>query len=270
MQLFVQLAQRIRSSFALTADNAADVAALCRRLDGLPLALELAAARTKLLSPHALLARLDQALDISAAGAQGPDRQQTLRQAIAWSEELLAPHQRDFFHQMGVFSGGADLAAIAAIAVPDDRMTHDSLDLVTDLVDASLLTVGEADDGEPRIDMLRTVQIYAREQLQASGRLDAVRERHARHFLTVAEEIAPQLVGGQRPQIRERFEMEHDNLRGALDWCLPGRHAGRAARPRTCAHGAPLVHRAQRLLDGERIRVGDAPLAGAGGESSGG
>ncbi len=119
VQLFVQQARRVRSSFALTAENAADVTTLCRRLDGLPLALELAAARTKLLSPHALLARLDRALDMPAAGIV-PDRQKTLRDTIAWSEELLTPRLQGFFHQMGVFSGGADLSAIGDVVTVDD------------------------------------------------------------------------------------------------------------------------------------------------------
>jgi predicted ATPase/class 3 adenylate cyclase len=220
VQLFVQQARRVRSSFALTAENAADVATLCRRLDGLPLALELAAARTKLLSPHALLARLDRALDMPAVGIV-PDRQKTLRDTIAWSEELLTPRQRDFFHEMGVFSGGADLSAIAAVVTPDsDDQAADDLDLVSDLVDASLLTVRETSDGEPRIGMLQTVQIYAREQLTASGRHDVVRARHAEHYLGVAAGLVPLLSGDRRLEARNRFETEHDNFRGALDWAL--------------------------------------------------
>ncbi len=222
VQLFVQQARRVRSGFTLTADNAADVATLCRRLDGLPLALELAAARTKLLSPHALLARLDRALDISAVGIV-PDRQKTLRDTIAWSEELLTPRQRAFFHEMGVFSGGADLPAISAVVTPDDDDDASDdldLDLVSDLVDASLLTVRETSDGEPRVGMLQTVQIYAREQLTLSGRQDLVRARHAEHYLGVAAGLVPLLYGDRRLEARTRFEVEHDNFRGALDWAL--------------------------------------------------
>jgi predicted ATPase len=220
VQLFVQQAKRVRSGFALTADNAADVAALCRRLDGLPLALELAAARTKLLSPRALLARLDKALDIPAAGVV-PDRQKTLRDTIAWSEELLTPQQRTFFHQLGVFAGGADLAAIAAVASDENDIdAPDDLDLVSDLVDASLLTVGESTDGEPRIGMLQTVHLYAREQLTASGLADTTRARHARHFLGVAAGLVPLLSGDRRLEARGRFEVEHDNFREALIWTL--------------------------------------------------
>ena len=220
MQLFVQQARRVRSNFALTADNAADVATLCRRLDGLPLALELAAARTKLLSPHALLARLDRALDIAAVGIV-PDRQQTLRDTIDWSEELLTSRQRDFFHELGVFSGGADLEAISAVVSPDSEGDGtDDLDLVSDLVDASLLTVRETADGEPRIGMLQTVQIYAREQLTRSGRHDLVQARHAGHYLGVAAGLSPLLYGDRRLEARTRFEIEHDNFRGALAWAL--------------------------------------------------
>ncbi|MEJ7757719.1 MAG: hypothetical protein WKF83_16835 [Nocardioidaceae bacterium] len=121
VQLFVQHAQMVRPSFALSGSNAADVTAICRRLDGLPLAIELAAARTRLLSPSALLARLDKALDIAATGKQGPSRQKTMRDAIAWSYDLLTAQQKAFFCRLGVFAGGADLEAITTI-------THDALD----------------------------------------------------------------------------------------------------------------------------------------------
>lgn len=221
VQLFVQLARKVRSTFVLTAANAGDVVALCRRLDGLPLALELAAARTKLLSAHALLGRLDSALDIPAVGAAGPDRQRTLRDTIAWSEKLLTPDLQEFFHQLGVFSGGADLAAIAAVTQSVATSDLHDLDLLTHLVDASLLTVDETADGEPRFDMLQTVGIYARDQLVLSGRYDVVRERHAQHYLGVARELIPLLYGERRLQARGRFDLEHDNFRAALRWALP-------------------------------------------------
>jgi len=220
VQLFVQQARRVRPTFELTADNATDVIALCRRLDGLPLALELAAARIKLLSPHALLARLDKALDIPAA-AVVPDRQKTLRDTIAWSEELLSLQVQAFFHQVGVFSGGADLAAIADVVSLDGYDdVADDLDLVADLVDASLVTVTESADGEPRVGMLQTVQMYARDRLTARGGLAAARDRHARHFLGVAAQLVPRLSGDRRLEARAQFEVEHDNFRGALAWTL--------------------------------------------------
>ncbi len=142
VQLFVQRARMVRPSFALTVDNAADVVAVCTRLDGLPLAIELAAARSKLLSPHALLARLDKVLDIAASGSQGSSRQQTMRNTIAWSYDLLTPQQQVFFRRLGVFAGGADLDAIAAVTTTENGTGGDDpLDLVADLVDASLITV---------------------------------------------------------------------------------------------------------------------------------
>ena len=223
VQLFVQQARRVRSGFELTSENAADIAALCRRLDGLPLALELAAARTKLLSPHALLARLHTALDLPAAGRQAPDRQRTLRDTIAWSEKLLTSELRRLFHQLGVFSGGADLKAVSAVAASDhdDAREDDVLDLLGELVDASLLTVGETADGEPRVAMLQTVRSYARGELESEGELDAVDGRHAAHYLSVAESLEPLLYGVRRRQARTRFDLERDNFRVALDWALP-------------------------------------------------
>jgi predicted ATPase len=218
VQMFVQHARLVRPSFAVTADNAADVSAVCRRLDGLPLAIELAAARTKLLSPHALLARLDQALDIAASASRGPSRQKTLRDTIDWSYDLLTSTQQTFFRRLGVFAGGADLDAINAVISVQDGA--DPLDLVAALVDASLVTVAEAADGEPRIGMLETVRAYARDQLVASGDLEAVAERHARHYLLVAEHMSNLLSGDEYAQVRARFEVEHDNLRAALAWAL--------------------------------------------------
>jgi predicted ATPase/class 3 adenylate cyclase len=223
VQLFVQTAHRVRSSFTLTPANAAEVAAVCRRLDGLPLALELAAARTKVLSPRALLSRLDRALDIAASTSQVPPRQRTLRETIAWSYDLLSPRLQDFFRVMGVFAGGADLDAIAAVASnPDDSDTVDTLDLVADLVDASLLVVVETGGGEPRVRMLQILRMYAREELIRIGKDRAVLERHAHYYLGVAEALSAELYGKSRVQARVRFDAEHDNLRVALDWALPG------------------------------------------------
>ena len=219
--LFVQRARRVRSAFVLTADNAADVAAVCRRLDGLPLAVELAAARTKLLSPHALLARLDGALDIAASGAQGPSRQKSLRDTIGWSYELLTTDEKAFFRCLGVFAGGADLAAIEAVAsVHSDAAGADVLDLVAALVDASLVTIAEAIDGEPRVGMLETIRAYAYDQLAATGELPALRDRHAHHYLQVAEEMGPLLRGNRYMEARARLEAERDNFRESLTWAL--------------------------------------------------
>jgi len=207
VQLFLQQACKVRSNFKLTADNAADVAAVSRRLDGLPLAVELAAARSKLLSPRALLSRLDKALDMAAGGSQVPSRQKTLRDTIGWSYDLLTPELQVFCRRLGVFSGGADLYAISAVTSNQDEPdSADAFTLVADLVDASLVTVTETPDGEPRIGMLETVRAYGLDRLTASGELDAIRERHAHHYLGVAERLRPLMDGEQRLGARPRFE----------------------------------------------------------------
>ncbi len=221
VQLFINQARKVRPGFAVTADNSAAVAAISRRLDGLPLALELAAARIKLLSPRALLARLDHALDFAAASGDGPSRQKTLRDTIAWSCDLLTPDQRGFFRRLGVFAGGADLDAIAAVINPGGEPdVADPLDVVADLVDASLVTVTETTDGEPRIGMLETVRVYALDELTTTGELEPARQRHALHYLAVAERLSPGLHADRFLDARAQFETDHDNFREALGWAL--------------------------------------------------
>jgi predicted ATPase/class 3 adenylate cyclase len=238
VQLFVQHACKVKASFRLSSANAADVVALCRRLDGLPLAIELAAARVKLLSPAALLTRLDKALDLSATGNQVLARQKTLRDTIGWSYDLLTPVQQTFFRALGVFAGGADLDAIEAVCSDIDGFV-DAFDLVAELVDASLVAVADGPDGEPRVSLLETIRGYARDRLASAGELDKVREKHARHYLGVAEELGPLVSGHQRLEARDRLETEHDNIREALAWALqhekPADPAGQApAELRLC------------------------------------
>ncbi len=216
VRLFVQRACMVRPSFALTPDNTADVVEVCRRLDGLPLAIELAAARTKLLSPAALLARLDTSLGLTGSLLGRPTRQQTLRSAVEWSYQLLASEQQQFFRQLGVFDGDFDLDAVAAVA----RGAGDPLEQVADLVDVSLATVRDGDDGEPRVRLLQTITSYAREQLAAAGELEAARRRHAEYYLSLIEDVAPRLRRGQYLSARDRIEAELDNLRAALSWSL--------------------------------------------------
>jgi predicted ATPase/class 3 adenylate cyclase len=214
VQLFVQQARSIRPDFLLTLTNVAEVVAICRRLDGLPLAIELAAARMRLLSPKALLGRLDQALDIASPSKQAPSRQKTLRDTIAWSYELLTPAQQAFFRRLGVFAGGGDLDAIAAVtAVPTGAGDGaDPLDRVADLVDASLVTITEGPDGEPRVAILETIRAYARDQIRAADEADAVRSAHAGHYLQVAEQLQ---------SLRESQHLEVRGLGGARTGQLP-------------------------------------------------
>jgi predicted ATPase/class 3 adenylate cyclase len=221
-QLFVQQAGMVRPGFAVTPDNAADIAAICRRLDGLPLAIELAASRVKLLAPRALLTRLDHSLGLGGADLERPSRQQTLRNTIAWSYDLLEPDIAGVFRRAGVFAGGCDLDALAAVAVADggDPAGSDPLDLVAALLDVSLITVTEGADGEPRVGMLETIREYALERLAEAGEEEQARRRHAEHYAAFAEQATQQLNGREHLAWLDRLEAEHDNLRAALSWSL--------------------------------------------------
>ncbi|MGI9157042.1 MAG: ATP-binding protein [Marmoricola sp.] len=220
VRLFVQQATMVRPGFTLTDDQAADVAAICTRLDGLPLAIELAASRVRLLAPRALLARLDHSLGLGAGGAGRPARQQTLRDTIAWSYNLLPVHLQAVFRRAGVFVGGCELKAFAAVVGVDGSAEADALDLVADLVDASLLTIGEDVDGEPRVTMLETIREFCLERLTEASELDDVRRLHAERYVQFAQHAASQLHGTQQVTWLDRLEAEHDNLRASLSWSL--------------------------------------------------
>src|SRR5215213_9196101 len=183
--LFVERAQSGHASFALTAENAAAVAGICQRLDGLPLAIELAAARTKVLPPAALLARLEQRLPLLTGGGRDlPTRQRTMRDAIAWSYDLLAPSDQALFRRFAVFAGGFTLGAAAVVAVPDAPLLV--LDGIFVLIEQSLLRQMPGSDDEPRYQMLETVREFGLEQLTAAEELDDARQRHAEYFLQLA------------------------------------------------------------------------------------
>ncbi len=218
--LFVQRARAVRPDFALTEQNAAAVATICRRLDGLPLAIELAAARVGVLSIAQLLARLDQALRVLTDGARDlPMRQQTLRATLEWSYALLGPEERALFGRLGVFMGGATLEAVEAVCAP-----RGELEILTGLgalMGHSLL--GMVDEERPRYRMLETLHQYARERLAGSGEEDATRRAHAAYFLDLAERAVPELLGSEQRIWMELLEAEHDNLRAALSWSVQGR-----------------------------------------------
>lgn len=226
VELFVQRAQAVAPRFRLTATNAAAIAAICRRLDGLPLALELAAARIKLLSPTALLARLDQALPLLVSGARDlPERQQTIRRTIDWSHELLDPAEQRLFRTLAVFAGGWELAAIEALA--EDAATV--LDELGRLVDQSLVVTSEA-GGEIRYRLLEPVREYALEQLTQAGQVEAMRQRHAAYYLALAEQAHPALQRDGQVEWLHRLEVELDNLRAGMSWFLERNEAELAAR----------------------------------------
>jgi predicted ATPase/transcriptional regulator with XRE-family HTH domain len=230
VRLFVVRAAEIRPGFALTPEDAAAVAAICRQLEGLPLALELAAVRVKLLPPAALLARLEQGLSILAGGARDlPLRQQTMRNTIAWSHELLTAGEQILFRRLAVFVGGFTLEAaewvagsqgdrVAGIAAPRHADALSVLDMVTSLNDQSLLRPIAAATGEPRFALLETVREYAWERLATSGEEEAVRHGHAAYFLALTERAEPELTGPDQSAWLDRLEVEHDNLRAVLEW----------------------------------------------------
>ena len=222
VRLFVQQAGMVRPGFVVTGENAADIAAICRRLDGLPLAIELAASRARLLSPKALLARLDHSVALAAADAGRPSRQQTLRATVAWSYDLLPPRSAAALRRAGVFAGGCDLDALAAVALPGDGPGDpaDPLELVSELMDVSLITVTDGADGEPRVGLLETIREFALERLAEAGELDTAQRRHAEHYATLAEQAHQHLYGPAQVATLDRLEAEHDNLRGALTWSL--------------------------------------------------
>jgi predicted ATPase/DNA-binding CsgD family transcriptional regulator len=214
--LFVQRGQAVDPAFDLTAGNARTVAEICVRLDGLPLAIELAAARTKLLSPAAVLARLDQRLDLRARTQDAPARHRTLRAAIDWSYGLLPAEEQRFFARLGVFAGGCTPEAAESIGG-----CADALDKLGALVDKSLLLRELLrDDVEPRFRMLETVREYARERLAASGDLEAVQAAHAGYFVGLAEAAEPWLGGALQRLWLDRLERDLDNMRAALRWLV--------------------------------------------------
>lgn len=217
VSLFIRRARMVRPGFDLTEENVADVVAVCRRLDGLPLAIELAAARMRLLSPHALLSRIDSRLGEGVTATDRAKRQRTLGATVAWSYELLDPEDQRIMRQLGVFSKAADLAAVQFVAGSDDR---DALDAVAHLVDVSLVHVVEASDGEPLMTMLETIRWFARDQLRACGEYEDMRLRHAQWCEQRAREIGELLDGPMRMQGLDQMEAVEEDIRAALDWCL--------------------------------------------------
>jgi predicted ATPase/DNA-binding CsgD family transcriptional regulator len=223
VNLFNQRAQAIQSDFQLTMDNAAAITEICLRLDGLPLAIELAAARVKVLTPQALLARLGRRLYILTGGSRDlPLRQQSLRGTLAWSYELLTAEEQRFFRRLSVFVGGCELSAIEAICATLETDTEASqvLDGVASLIDKSLLQQTEQEDHEPRIFMLETLREYGLEALQADGEAEATHQAHAAYYLALAEQAEPELTGPRQLTWFERLEQEHDNLRSAFSYLL--------------------------------------------------
>jgi predicted ATPase/class 3 adenylate cyclase len=219
MRLFTDRAQAVKANFILTNANAPAVAEICHRLDGLPLAIELAAARSKLFAPDALLARLSSRLQVLTGGARTlPARQQTIRATIDWSYHLLDQGERALFARLGVFVGGCTFESTEAVCKPAGVLSMDVTDGITSLLDKNLLRQVEGSDGEPRFVMLETIREYALERLEASGKTDLLRQWHADYFLALTEAAEPHIIGTEQAAWHNRLEAEHDNLRSALAW----------------------------------------------------
>jgi predicted ATPase/class 3 adenylate cyclase len=213
--LFVQRAAAVVPGFRITEANAPATAEVCRRLDGLPLAIELAASRVKVLPPEAILERLEHRLELLTGGpVDVPARQRTLREAIGWSHDLLDDAERVLFRRLSVFAGGWTLDAAEAVANPEAELGREVLAVLGSLVDKSLAV--KSPSGVVRFGMLETIREFGIEQLGAAGDADATRDRHASHFLGIAEAAEPHLRGVDQKRWLDLLELEHDNLRAAL------------------------------------------------------
>ena len=226
--LFVDRAASVRPSFTLTKENVADVVEICRRLDGLPLAIELAAARAKMLTPAQLLPRLANRLQLLTGGPRDlPERQQTLRDAVAWSHDLLPPREQQLFRRMAVFAGGATIDEVTAIA---GEPGSDPFDDLASLVDHSLLRVVTGRDDEPRYEMLQTIRDFASEMLVESGEEETFRSRLIEHYVALSDDVRSELVGSGSATWLKRVEAEIENLRSAHRWSIERGDAASAQR----------------------------------------
>ncbi len=219
-RLFVERAKAVRPDFALTRHNAMAVARVCYRLDGIPLAIELAAARVRMLSAEQIADRLDDSFSLLGGRNRAPiAHQRTLRATMDWSHELLGPQEKALFRGLSVFAGGFTLEAAEAVCAGEGLPQDEVLDLLTSLVDKSLVFVTEQ-EGDARYRLLETVRQYGQEKLEESGEAERVRSRHAAWFVALAEDAEPHLKGHRQAAWLQRLEIEHDNLRVALSWAL--------------------------------------------------
>ena len=219
--LFVERARAVAPDFALTPDNGPQVAEIVARLDGLPLAIELAAMRSAVLPPGLMLEQMERRLPLLSKGARDlPRRQQTLRATVAWSHDLLENDERILFRQLSVLRGGFSLAAAASVGDPHGDLAIDILDLLSSLADSSLVHAPGASQETIRFGMLQTIREFAHEQLEAAGERPATEHRHAAWFLGLAEEAEPHLRGPELAHWMVALQLDHDNLRAALSWAI--------------------------------------------------
>lgn len=218
VRLFVERAQAVQPRFALTSANAASVTQICQRLDGIPLAIELAASRVQALSVENIGQRLDDAFRLLTGGSRTAlPRHQTLRALVTWSYNLLSPQERLLLHRLSVFVGGWTLGAAEVICAGEGIAKEEVLELLTHLV-AKSLVVPDEQDGQARYRFLETIRLYAHEKLYESGEGQALRYRHLEYFTNWAEAVEPKLRGAEQFVYQKQLEVEHDNLRAALDW----------------------------------------------------
>jgi predicted ATPase len=226
ISLFVQRAAAVKPDFRLNVQNAQAVTELCRRLDGLPLAIELAAARIKVLPPGGMLSRIESRLDLLGGGARDlPERQRTLRRTIDWSHDLLSPAEQRLFRRLAAFVGGFTLEAAEAVCNTQEDLGMDLFEGVASLVDKSLLTQTGSGEGEPRFTMLETIREYGLERLEQSGELEAVRRAHAAYCLVLAEEGMTAMSAPEQEAWLTRCDAESDNFRVAIKCLAAARDA---------------------------------------------
>ena len=219
--LFLQRARAVNPAFTIREDNAQAVAEICARLDGLPLAIELAAPRLKILTPAAMLARFGNTLDLLTFGPRDlPARQQTLRKTIDWSYGLLTAGEQTLFRRLAVFPAGCTLESAEAVTNPRRDLGIAVLDGISSLLDKNLLQRNDHESGESRFTMLQTIREYAVEQLTASRDAEFTKRAHAAYCIVLAEEGAAQITEEHRASWLALWDAEHDNLRDALDWLI--------------------------------------------------
>lgn len=232
IKLFVERAQNAKPNFALTNENAQSIVEICKRLDGLPLAIELAAARVKILSPKAILSKLEKSLKVLTGGATDlPARQQTMRGAVEWSYDLLTEDEKRLFRRLSVFAGGFTFEAAEAVCVDYelDKKEIEVLEIITSLVEKSLVVSKEQPDSDLRFRLLEVVREYALESLEMSSEMEVMCRSHAEYFLTLGEEAETHLQTAEAREWLNRLEVEHDNSRAAIHWLFE-KDAERAAR----------------------------------------
>jgi predicted ATPase/class 3 adenylate cyclase len=230
VRLFIERAVAVKPDFHATNENAPAIAAICERVDGLPLAIELAAARVKLFSPQALLSRLEKSLSALGSGARNaPARQQTLRGAILWSYDMLDEGGRRLLARVSVFARGGSLEQLEGVCGPAEDVGGELVEALDQLADQSLVR-RLPDFDEPRFLMLQTIRDFATERLEESGEAQLIRDRHVEAFIALARQAQPELFGPHRKEWLDRLEEDHDNFRAALEWAVASGNARQAMR----------------------------------------